>query len=99
MSRRCWCVGSKILPRLYGARGCLPARSRISTEETKDIEAWRSRPIEGEFPYLFLDGIVLKRTWAGEVRNVSVLTAIGVGADGYRRVLGIVEGARVLESG
>ena len=38
------------------------------------IEAWRNRPIEGEHPYVFLDGIVLKRTWAGEVRNVSLPT-------------------------
>lgn len=28
-------------------------------------------PIEGDHPYLYLDGIVMKRTWAGEVRNVS----------------------------
>ena len=32
------------------------------------IEAWRNRPIEGEHPYVYLDGIVLKRSWAGEVR-------------------------------
>ena len=35
------------------------------------IEAWRNRPIEGEHLYVYLDGIVLKRSWAGEVRNVS----------------------------
>jgi len=35
------------------------------------IEAWRNRPIEGAHPYVYLDGIVLKRSWAGEVRNVS----------------------------
>jgi transposase-like protein len=29
------------------------------------IEAWRNRPIEGEFPYLYLDGIWLKRSWGG----------------------------------
>ena len=36
----------------------------------------------------------LKRTWGGEVANVSVLVAIGVGADGYRQILGVCEGAR-----
>jgi hypothetical protein len=35
------------------------------------IEAWRNRPIEGEHPYVYLDGIVLKLSWAGEVRNVA----------------------------
>jgi hypothetical protein len=48
------------------------------------IEAWRNRPIEGEHPYVYLDGIVLKRSWAGEVPNVSLLVAIGVNSKGYR---------------
>jgi hypothetical protein len=29
------------------------------------IDAWRNRPIEGEHPYVYLDGIVLKRSWTG----------------------------------
>jgi putative transposase len=37
---------------------------------------------------------VLKRSWAGEVRNVSVLVAIGVGADGHRQILGVAEGQK-----
>jgi len=51
------------------------------------IEAWRNRPIEGERPHVYLDGIVLKRSWAGEVRNVSLLVAIGVNESGYREIL------------
>jgi transposase-like protein len=38
--------------------------------------------------------IVLKRSWAGEVRNVSVLVAIGVNGEGYREILRICEGAK-----
>ncbi len=38
--------------------------------------------------------MVLKRTWAGEVRNVSLLVAIGVSAEGFREILGICEGAK-----
>jgi putative transposase len=34
------------------------------------IEAWRNRPIESEHPYVYLDGIMLKRSWAGEVRKI-----------------------------
>src|SRR4029077_17983659 len=49
---------------------------------------------EGEHPYVYLDGIVMKRTWAGEVRNVSLLVAIGVNGEGYREILGICEGAK-----
>ena len=37
-----------------------------------------NRPIEGEHAYVYLDGIWLKRSWGGEVRNVAVLVAIGV---------------------
>ena len=63
------------------------------------IKTWRNRPITGEHPYLYLDGIVLKRTWAGEVRNVSLLVAIGVNAEGYREILGILEGAKEDKAG
>jgi len=41
----------------------------------------------------------MKRTWAGEVRNVSLLVAIGVNGDGYREILGICEGAKEDKSG
>ena len=63
------------------------------------IEQWRNRSIEGEHPYVYLDGIVMKRTWAGEVRNVSLLVAIAVNAEGYREILGIVEGAKEDKAG
>ena len=59
----------------------------------------RNRPIVESFPYLYLDGIVLKRTWANEIRNVSVLVPIGVAADGYRQVLGVAEAAKEGKAG
>jgi putative transposase len=58
------------------------------------MEAWRNREITGEFPYVYLDGAVLKRSWAGEVRNISVLVAIDVRTDGFRQILGVAEGKR-----
>ena len=73
---------------LWGSRVSSGTVSRLNQKIYRHIEAWRNRQIEGEFPYLFLDGVVLKRSWAGEVRNVSVLVAIGVGADGHRQILG-----------
>jgi transposase-like protein len=48
---------------------------------------------------VYLDGIVLKRSWAGEVRNVSLLVAIGVNDRGYREILGICEGAKEDKAG
>jgi transposase-like protein len=43
---------------------------------------------------LYLDGVVLKRSWGGEVRNISVLIAIGIGTDGFREILGVAEGEK-----
>ena len=79
---------------LWGTRVSPGTVSNLNKKIYAQIEAWRMRPIEGKHPYLYLDGIVLKRSWAGEVRNVSLLVAIGVNAEGYREILGICEGAK-----
>ena len=63
------------------------------------IETGRNRPIEGEHPYVYLDGIVMKRSWAGEVRIVASLVAIAVNAEGYREILGICERAKEDKAG
>ena len=73
--------------------------SNLNHKIYNQIETWRNQPIEGEHPYLYLDGIVLKRTWASEVRNVSLLVAISVNDEGYRQILGIVEGAKEDKAG
>jgi len=84
---------------LWGTRVSPSTVSNLNKKIYAKIEGWRNRPIAGEYPYVFLDGIVMKRTWAGEVRNVSLLVAIGVNADGYREILGICEGAKEDKSG
>lgn len=84
---------------LWGTRVSPGTVSKLNKKIYKHIEAWRNRPIEGEHPYVYLDGIVLKRTWAGEVRNVSVLVAISVSNDGYRQVIGVQEGAKEDKAG
>ena len=84
---------------LWGTRVSPSTVSNLNKKAYDNIEQWRNRQIEGEYPYVYLDGIVLKRSWAGEIRNVSILVAVGVGEDGYRRVLGIAEGAKEDKSG
>jgi transposase-like protein len=84
---------------LWGTRVSPGTVSNLNKKIYGQIEAWRNQPIDGEQPYVYLDGIVLKRTWAGEVRNVSLLVAISVNADGYRQILGIVEGAKEDKAG
>jgi len=84
---------------LWGTKVSPSTISELNKKVYTHIEAWRNRPIEGEYPYVYLDGIVLKRSWAGEVRNVSVLVATGVGEDGFRKVLGIAEGHKEDKAG
>src|SRR5512141_3256590 len=79
---------------LWGTRVSSGTVSRLNQKIYRHIEAWRNRKIEGEVPYLLLDGVVLERSWAGEVRNVSVLVAIGVGTDGHRQIVGVAEGQK-----
>ena len=84
---------------LWGTRVSPGTVSNLNKKIYAQIEAWRNRPITGQHPYLYLDGIVLKRSWGGEVRNVSLLVAIAVNDDGYREILGIVEGAKEDKAG
>ena len=79
---------------LWGTKVSPSTVSSLNKKIYNHIEEWRNRPIKGEYPYVYLDGIWLKRSWGGEIRNVSVLVAIGVSRDGYREVLGVAEGAK-----
>lgn len=79
---------------LWGSRVSPSTISDLNQRIFERVEAWRSRPLAREYPYVFVDGIWLKRSWGGEVQNVSVLVAIGVTVDGYREILGVAEGAR-----
>ena len=84
---------------LWGTRVSPGTVSNLNKKIYGRIERWRNRPIEEQFPYVYLDGIVLKRTWADQVRNVSVLVAVGVTDDGFRQVLGVAEGAKEDKAG
>jgi transposase-like protein len=79
---------------LWGTRVSPSTVSELNQKIGAQIETWRNQPIEGEHAYVYLDGIWLKRSWGGEVKNVSILVAIGVNQDGYRDVLGVAEGAK-----
>ena len=56
---------------LWGTRVSPGTVSNLNKKIYKKLEKWRNQPIEGNFPYVYLDGIVLKRSWAGEIKNVS----------------------------
>lgn len=79
---------------LWGTKVSAGTVSRLNQKVYGKIDEWRNRPIEDEHPYVFLDGIYLKRSWGGEVRNIAVLVAIGVNSGGFTDILGVCEGAR-----
>tara|TARA_R110002111_G_scaffold182509_1_gene248027 strand:+ start:18 stop:1226 length:1209 start_codon:yes stop_codon:yes gene_type:complete len=84
---------------LWGTRVSSGTVSNLNKKVYKHIERWRTQEIKGSFAYVYLDGIVLKRSWGGEIKNVSVLAAIGVDSDGYRRILGVSEGHKEDKAG
>jgi len=84
---------------LWGSKVSPGTISNLNSKIYKTIETWRMRPIEGKHPYVYLDGICLKRSWGGEVKNVSVLVAFGVNKEGYREILGVAEGAKEDKAG
>ena len=59
-----------------------------------DIDAWHTRPLEDEYPYVSVDGVWHKRSWGGAVESVSVLVAIGINREGRREVIGVAEGMK-----
>jgi putative transposase len=79
---------------LWGTRVSASTVSDLNQKIYGKIDEWRERPLLGDFPYVFLDGLWLKRSWGGEVKNVSVLVAIGVAQSGYREILAVSEGAK-----
>lgn len=79
---------------LWGTKVSSSTVSELNQKIYGKIEEWRMQPIAGEHPYVFVDGVYLKRSWGGEVQNISVLVAVGVNDDGCREILGVAEGSR-----
>ena len=82
-------------PARYISMSASSTISELNKKAYEHIEQWRNRPLEGgKYPYVYVDGIYLKRNWGGEYENVAVLVAIAVNEDGYREVLGAAEGLK-----
>ena len=80
---------------LWGSSVSASTVSNLNEKAFEAVEAWRNRPLERAYPYVYVDGIYLrrnKRSWGGSYENVAVMVAIGVNDDGYREVIGAAEG-------
>ena len=76
---------------LWGSRVSASTISDLNQKAYVHIEEWRNRKLSGKYPYVYVDGIYLKRNWGGEFENVSILVAIGFDEEGYREIIGASE--------
>lgn len=77
---------------LWGSSVSAATVSNLNEKAFAAVEEWRNRPLVRAYPYVYVDGIYLKRSWGGSYENVAVMVAIGVNDDGYREVIGAAEG-------
>ncbi len=80
---------------LWGSKVSPSTISELNKKAYIHIEDWRNRPLQGgRYPYVYVDGIYLRRNWGGEFENVAILVAIAVNEEGYREILGAAEGMK-----
>jgi transposase-like protein len=72
--------------------------SRLCVEIDGKINTFLNRPLEGEWPYIWLDATYLKQRQDGRIVSVAVVVATGVNTDGRREVLGMDVGASEAET-
>src|SRR4051812_23059195 len=81
------------LVRAMGMEGISKSQvSRLCGEIDERVQAFLSRPIEGEWPYLWLDATYVKARRDHHIVSVAVIVAVGVNNDGRREVLGMTVG-------
>ena len=71
--------------------------SRLCEEIDTRVDAFLGRPIEGDWPYLWIDATYVKVRQEGRIVSVAVIIAVGVNSDGRREVLGMDVGASEAE--
>ncbi|MCG7353739.1 IS256 family transposase [Roseomonas mucosa] len=86
------------LVRAMGLEGVSKSQvSRLCAEIDERVRDFLGRPIEGDWPYLWLDATYVKVREAGRIVSVAVTIAVGVNTDGRREVLGMAVGASEAE--
>jgi putative transposase len=72
--------------------------SRLCEEIDERVKAFLARPIEGDWPYLWIDATYVKVRQAGRIVSVAVIVAVGANADGRREILGMDVGPSEAET-
>src|SRR5271168_4393577 len=66
--------------------------SRLCSEIDERVQAFLNRPIEGDWPYLWIDATYVKVRASGRIVSVAVIISVGVNTDGTRELLGMAVG-------
>lgn len=82
-----------ITSELCGVHVSAGRMSRLNHKVYDKLKAWRERPLERHYRYLYLDGTVIKGRWSGHVEPISILVAVGVTDEGFREVLAVTAGS------
>ncbi|RFP07929.1 IS256 family transposase [Duganella sp. BJB475] len=72
--------------------------SRLCEEIDERVHAFLNRPIEGDWPYLWIDATYVKSREAGRVVSTAVIIAVAVNTDGVREILGVATGPSEAET-
>ncbi len=72
--------------------------SRLCGEIDERVNAFLTRPIEGDWPYVWIDATYVKVRQAGRIVSVAVILAVGVNTDGVREILGLATGPSEAET-
>jgi transposase-like protein len=87
------------LVKAMGASGVSKSQvSRLVEEIDARVNAFLGRPIEGEWPYLWIDATYVKARDAGRIVSTATIIAVGVNTDGRREVLGVATGPSEAET-
>jgi len=78
------------LVRAMGMNGISKSQvSRLCEEIDEKVKAFLARPLEGDWPYLWIDATYMKVRFSGRIVSVAIIVAVGVNSDGRREVLGM----------
>jgi putative transposase len=78
------------LVRAMGMSGISKSQvSRLCEEIDEKVKAFLDRPLEGDWPYLWIDATYVKTRECGRIVSVAIIIAVGVNSDGRREVLGM----------
>ena len=70
------CRVEDIIEALWGTKISPGTICNLNKKAYEHIETWRIRPLSGDYPYVYIDGVYLKRSWAAGSRTFLFLLSL-----------------------